>query len=443
MKVLFVYLNLETANLKHFPVGIGTLSAYIKQFGHSTECLYINDTVMQDDDILSFVGNYDPDLIAFSVVTHQWIYVQEYAALIKTKFQVPIICGGAHPTFNPEDVISDPNINLLCIGEGEYPLADLLERMEQGGDLASIPNIWVKNEQGDIFSNEPRHLIDDLDLIPFPDRDILPFQEIVDSCKTEPVIMASRGCPYNCTFCSNSAYKAIYKGKGSWVRQRSPENVIEEIRDMNNRYDISTLNFYDECFGYNKKWIKQFCKLYKEEFNFPFGCFIRAETMDRETFHMMADAGLSLIYIGVESGNDDLRQNIMNRKVSDERIIAACQDAQAEGIQVWTYNIVGVPGETVETIEETMELNRKINPHFVSVSLFQPMPGTKLYDECVEKQYFSGLTISKNLYDDFSLNLPTISHEELITKFKEFQALSDEIRIAHEKNGEKLYLVDI
>jgi len=240
MKVLFVYLNLETSNVKHFPPGMGILSAFIKKSGHLAECLYVNED-MQDDFILASIGKCHPDLIAFSVVTHQWAQVKKYAALIKTKFQAPIICGGAHPTFNPKEVISDPSINLACVGEGEYPLKDLLDRLNTGEDLSSIPNIWAKNDQGDVFENEPRPLIKDLDTIPFADRSILPFQEIIDSCNTEPVIMASRGCPYNCTFCSNSAYKAIYKGKGSWVRQRSPENVIEEIRQINKDYNINPL----------------------------------------------------------------------------------------------------------------------------------------------------------------------------------------------------------
>ncbi len=435
-------MNLETSNVMHFPPGIGVLSAMAKKYGHETKCLYVNSE-MSADEVLAFIGEYDPNLIGFSVVTHQWAHVKEYAALIKTKFKAPIICGGAHPTFHPEEVVADPSINFACVGEGEFALIDVLERMENGGDLASIPNIWVKNEDGTIFPNEPRHLIEDLDIVPFPDRDILPFQKIVDSCNTEPVIMASRGCPYSCTFCSNSAFKALYRGKGHWVRQRSPENVIAEIREMNEKFKINTLNFYDECFGYQRKWIKRFCELYKEEFGFPFGCFIRAESMDRETFHLMAEAGLKLIYLGVESGNENLRRNVMNRKVGDDRIIQACRDAQAEGIQVWTYNIVGIPGETVETIDEAMELNRKINPHFVSISLFQPLPGTKLHDLCVEKNYFSGTTESKSFYDDSFLNLPTITHKELMAKFREFQALSNEIRLAHEAKGEKIFLADI
>lgn len=441
MRVLFVYVNIESHNVRHFPQGIGILSAVLKQNGHQTDMFYIDEEI-HEDVLLSYVGNYDPHLIAFSVVTSQWQFAQKYAAIIKKKFQAPILCGGAHPTFDPSGVISDPNVNMVCVGEGEYPLLDVLDRMENGGDLSSIPNIWVKNEEGRVFSNPIRPLIADLDTLPFTDRGIMDYQSIINGCNTEPVIMSSRGCPYNCTFCSNSAIKTLYKGKGRYVRQRSPENVIAEIRAMREKYEFNTLNFYDECFGYKQDWIKRFCELYKAEFRYPFGCFIRAEASDAETFKMMADAGLSLIYLGIESGNEQLRRNVMNRKVGDERIIKACREAQAAGIQVWTYNIVGIPGETVETIEEAMNLNRLINPHFVSVSIFQPLPGTKLHDVCVENNYIQR-EYKGSFYDDSTLVLPTITREDLLAKYREFQALSMEIRLAHEARGEKIFLADV
>jgi len=441
MRVLFVYVNIESHSLKHFPQGIGILSAVLKKNGYETDMLYIDEHI-NDDILLSHIGNYDPHLIAFSVVTAQWQFVQKFAAVIKTKFKAPILCGGAHPTFDPEDTISDPSINMVCVGEGEYPLLDVLDRMKNGGDLSSIPNIWVKNDEGQVFKNPVRELIADLDSLPFTDRSIMDYQEVINKSNTEPVIMSSRGCPYNCTFCSNSAIKALYRGKGRYVRQRSPENVIAEIRAMREKYEFNTLNFYDECFGYNKKWIMRFCELYKAEFRYPFGCFIRAEASDAETFEMMADAGLSLIYLGVESGNEHLRKNVMNRKVDDSRIIKACREAQAAGIQVWTFNIVGIPGETVETIDEAMNLNRLINPHFVSVSIFQPLAGTKLYDVCVENNYIQR-DYKGSFYDDTVLTLPTITHEDLLKKYKEFQALSMEIRLAHEAKGDKIFLADI
>lgn len=441
MRVLFVYVNIESHSLRHFPQGIGILSAVIKKNGHETDLLYIDD-YMDDDQLLSYVGNYDPHLIAFSVVTAQWQFVKKFLAVIKTKFQAPILCGGAHPTFDPEDTISDPNVNMICVGEGEYALLDVLERMKHGGDLSSIPNIWVKNEAGDVFRNPVRDLVADLDSLPFTDRSIMDYQDIIDKCNTEPVIMSSRGCPYNCTFCSNSAIKALYRGKGRYVRQRSPESLIAEIRAMREQYEFNTLNFYDECFGYNKKWVARFCELYKAEFGYPFGCFIRAEASDRETFQIMADAGLKLIYMGVESGNEHLRKNVMNRKVDDSRIIQACRDAQAAGIQVWTFNIVGIPGETVETIDEAMNLNRLINPHFVSVSIFQPLAGTKLHEICIENNYIQNC-YKGSFYDDTVLVLPTISHEDLMRKYREFQALSLEIRLAHEARGERIFLADI
>jgi radical SAM superfamily enzyme YgiQ (UPF0313 family) len=441
MKVLFIYLNLGTKNVRHYPFSVGCLSAFVKEHGHETEMLYLNED-MAEEDFLYLVWKSNPDLIAFSAVTHQWLHARRYARIVKSKLDIPIICGGSHPTFMPEEVISEPSINMVCVGEGEYALLEVLDRMERKDDLSIIPNIWVKNEKGTVFRNGIRELIHELDTLPYPDREILNFQEVVSGCNTEPVFMTARGCPYNCTFCSNSALKRLYRGKGRYVRQRSPENAVREISQLRDRYEFDTLNFYDELFGYDRKWLRRFCQIYKSEIGYPFGCFIRAETMDRETFHMMREAGLTLIYLGVESGNETLRRKVMNRKVSDERIIRACRDAQAEGIQVWTYNIVGIPGETVETIREAMQLNRIINPHFASVSIFQPLPGTRLYEECVENNYIKK-DYDCSFYEDTVLELPTISREDLLQGYKEFHELSYEIRMAHEKRGDKIFLADI
>ena len=441
MKVLFIYHNISTKNVRHFPYGIGTLSAHLKRHGHETDLLFIQDQI-SDDDLLGKVGEVSPGLIAFSTVTLQWRFTVAYSRTIKKVFDVPIICGGPHPTYSPEAVISEKNINMLCIGEGEHALLDVVERLENGGDLSIIPNIWVKNEVGTIFRNDIRELISDLDAIEFPDREILPYQEIIDESKSEPIFITSRGCPYDCTFCSNSAFKSLYRGKGKYVRQRSPENIIEEIAQMRERYEFSTLNFYDEAFGFNRKWLKRFCELYSSEHGYPFGAFIRAETMDRETFHLLRKAGLTLIYIGVESGNESIRRETMNRHVDNDRILQACRDAQAEGIQVWTFNMVGVPGETVDTIEETMELNRIINPHFACVSMYQPFPGTKMYEVCRENGYISK-DYPTSLYDDSVLCLQTITPPQLMKKFIEFQSVANEMRMRHEANGDKIFLVDM
>jgi anaerobic magnesium-protoporphyrin IX monomethyl ester cyclase len=441
LKVLFVYHNLGTKNIRHFPFSVGTLSAFLKKHGHETETLYLQDEIPEED-FLYLVWISKADLIAFSTVTHQWQYTRKYARIIKTRLDIPIICGGSHPTFASEEVINEPSINMLCVGEGEYALLEVLERMESKSDLSTIPNIWVKNEKGTVFRNGTRELIHDLDTLPFPDREIVPFQDIITNCNTEPVFMSSRGCPYNCTFCSNSAMKRLYSGKGRYVRQRSPENVIREIGELKDRYRFTGLNFYDECFGYNRHWLKSFCDMYKSEIDYPFGCFIRAETMDRETFHMMRQAGLALIYLGIESGNEELRRKVMNRQVSDERIIRACRDAQAEGIQVWTYNIVGIPGETIDTIGQAMELNRVVNPHFVSVSIYQPLPGTKLYEECVKNNYIKK-DYACSFYEDTVLELPTITREDLLKGYREFQELSRDIRMGHEKRGDTIFLADI
>ena len=441
MKILFIYCNIETNNIRHFPFGIGTLSSFVKRHGHETELLYLQQEMHQDE-ILNFVGKSNPDIIGFSVVSMQWEAVLKYARIIKSVFKVPVICGGPHPTFLPEEVIGQDAVDMICMGEGEYALLDVMDRMATGGDLSTIPNIWVKNEQGQVFKNSIRQLVEDLDALPWPDRDIMPFQDVLDESKSEPIFITSRGCPYNCKFCSNSAIKTLYKGKGRYIRQRTPENVIQEIVDLRKNYRFDSLNFYDEAFGYNRKWITKFCTLYKEKVDLPFGAFIRAESVDREIFHIMAEAGLKLIYIGVESGNEQIRRSVMNRKMSNETIIKACRDAQAEGIQVWTFNMVGVPGETVDTIKDTMELNRVINPHFASVSIYQPMPGTEMYEYCKENNYIVQ-NYSTSLYNGSILNLPTISRQDLHAMFQDFQQLSQKMKLEHEKKGDAIFLVDM
>lgn len=441
MKVLFIYHNIGTKNIRHLPYGIGILSSHLKRHGHDTELLYLQDDIA-DDALIEHISRVNPGLIAFSTVTMQWRYTRDFSRVIKKMFDVPIICGGPHPTYLPEVVIQEPAINMICIGEGEYALLDVVNRMENKGDLSTIPNIWVKNEAGTVFRNPIRDLIENLDSLEFPDRSFFPYQDVIDESKSEPIFITSRGCPYDCTFCSNSAIKALYRGKGRYVRQRSPENVIQEIQGLKETYRFSTLNFYDEAFGFNRKWVSHFCEMYSAEIGYPFGAFIRAETMDKETLHLLSRAGLRLIYLGVESGNAAIRRNVMNRQVSNDQILQTCRDARSEGIQIWTFNMVGVPGETVDTIRETMALNRIINPHFASVSIYQPFPGTKMYELCRENGYIEK-DYSTSLYENSVLKLPTLSQEHLMQGFREFQSLAQEMREEHEKNGDAIFLVDL
>ena len=443
MKILFIFTNIDTRNLRHYPIGVGLLSAYLKRHNHETSLLYVQDGVSKGR-LLARVREEGPDLIAFSTVTLQWRYTKKYARMIRKRFNIPIICGGIHPTFMPEEVLAEPSVDMVCIGEGEAPLLDVVNALESGSGVSGIANIWSRDDKGRIVRNPVREPLRNMDELPFRDFDIMPIQDLINESKSEPVFITGRGCPYNCRYCSNTAIKKLYQGKGEYMRQRSPENVIREIGEMKSRYRFETLNFYDESFGYDREWLKRFCDMYKQEFHMSFGALIRAETMDRSTLRLMAEAGLAIIYLGVESGNDDIRRNVMGRKVGKQQIIQTCRDAQAEGVQVWTYNMVGLPGETVETIRESIELNRIIDPHFVSISIFQPLPGTPLYDECVRNRYLKKPVHSAtNFYDGASLNLPTISRKKLMAGFREFQAVADEIKLSREARGERIYLADI
>jgi len=441
VKVLFLYFNIQLSPIRHYPFGIGALSAFVKQRGHDTQVLYLNKK-MEPDPFIAALSVADPDIIAISAVSHQWQFVKEYAGLIKARCPVPIVCGGIHATFMPEEVIAEESIDMLCMGEGEPSFGELLDRLAAGKDLLGTPNFWIKDRQGKVHKTGVAPVIEDLDGLSYVDRGIVPFQTFIDESKTEPVFMTSRGCPYRCSYCSNSALRDLYRGKGRYLRRRSPENVIQEIREVRARYDFHTLNFYDECFTGDRDWLMRFGDLYEKAFAYPFGCFVRPGTIDREMFGRLRKAGLTIIYLGIESGNETLRKKVLNREISDEMIIQTCREAKEAGVQIWTFNMVGIPGETVETIDQAMALNRRINPNFACVFIFQPLPGTRLFDACRRKNYIKHFQYHKFI-DDPVLNLPTISHDELMASYRKFQDLSRQMRMAHERNGDGVFLVDL
>ena len=178
MKVLFIYPDICIASGR-FQEGIGYMSAVLKKAGHSTSLLHIEKELSRKE-LWDSVGSFAPDLIGFSATTNQYPYVEQYAGWVKERFDVPIVCGGIHPTMSPEEVIADKHIDMVCIGEGEYPLLELADGLENGKNICGIKNLWVK-EAGTVHRNEMRPLIANLDELPFPDRDLFRYGDMLET----------------------------------------------------------------------------------------------------------------------------------------------------------------------------------------------------------------------------------------------------------------------
>lgn len=425
MRVLFIYPNQSTYMPPHYHHGIGILSAMLKKEGHETGLL-VYDSPVEQDKLISDVKSFSPHVIGFSATTNQYKHAREYASWIKDRMKVITVIGGVHATMAPDSVIEHTEWDFLIQGEAEEAIVELVSALEADKHPSTIPNIWLR--RGDkIFNNEPRPLIENLDSLPFSDREIFDEEHLLRGSRGAMAILASRGCPFGCSYCCNPAYRRLYRGKGTWVRRRSIENIIEEIKLLASAYPIKLLYFDDDVFTLDKKWLLDFLEIYKKDIKLPFRVNVRVETIDRETLFALKEAGCDMIQIGVEHGDENFRKEILNRRMSNEQIENVFRWAQEADIRTWSFNMIGFPGETVQSARSTIEINRKLKPDHLQISVFNPYPGTELYELCLQKGYFSenARTTDGFFNPEFPLELPTISKEELKALHREMVELSE------------------
>jgi hypothetical protein len=225
-------------------------------------------------------------------------------------------------------------------------------------------------------------------------------------------------------------------GNRNWVRQRPMDDVLAEIEALHRRFPaMRSLIFMDEVFTTKKKWVREFCAAYKARFKTPFQVFLRIESVDREMMEWMKDAGLYSIIVGVESGNERIRREVLNRHMSNEQIIRVFKWADELGLETWDFNMIGVPGDTEATIRDTMELNRRIRPHHLQISIFYPFPGTPLYEQCVRDGYTKVDESTSVFHSKPVLDLPTVSRDRVLALHKEFVALGHQIEAEKSAQG--------
>jgi anaerobic magnesium-protoporphyrin IX monomethyl ester cyclase len=420
MKIMFVFteLNQKFGALRS-QHGLASLSAILKQktraeigFSYFAESL---DLGKWEEDLRCF----QPDLIGFYSTAEQFHFVKTLIESVPRP--VFTLCGGPHPTCYPLCLESIPRLDAICIGEGEYALLDLVRALETDRDYTTVRNLWVR-KNGNIIRNETRPFIAELDELPFEDRELFNTQEAIDKYGFSQLrIMASRGCPFSCTYCSNKRTSKTQLGR--YVRFRSADHILGEITAIKSKYHFEEIFFDDDIFMMNREIVEEFCSRYPQEVGKPFVFCGRVEACHKDILTMLREAGGRRIDFGLESGHEDLRRTIMKRKMSNRQIIEATRLARSVGLQVKTLNMVGLPEETPEKFQETVKINQEINPDVVSISIFYPYPGTELYDYCREKNY---LDPQESLPENYVsrreslLELPGFSKEEIARCFRWF-----------------------
>jgi len=373
-KFLFVQDNGVNEN-----IGVMSIAGMLKAHGHHVDLIIVDE---HRNDYLQRISDCDPDIIGFSFMTGNRRWAYETARHIKLAMNTPIIFGGVHSTLFPEDV-DFSYVDYVCIGEGEYPTLELMNKLQANEDCSTIENLWVKHEGG-IKKNPLRNLIEDFDALPLPYREIYYKYKFIRDLPIKRFI-SGVGCPYNCTFCHNPLERQIFRGKGRHVRKKSPERVIEEIKQVKNSYVLKRVHFSDDLFVLDKKWLSRFLSLYRQEIAVPFSCNIRIDQVDENTIRDMKQSNCWGISFGIESGSEYIRNVILKKNLKEKDIVDNAAIIRKYGIKTIVTNLMGLPGETIDDAFETIALNQKIKVNYIRANVLVPYPKTEIVDYAIEK----------------------------------------------------------
>jgi len=385
------------------PLGLAWLAAVLEQQGHEAVILDAHAERVGFDQLPQRLGELGTfDLVGITATTPLINNALEIARMVKIILpQTRVVLGGVHPTVLPAEVLAEKAVDVVVRGEGENTIVDLAAEKT----LDEIEGISFRIGH-DVRHNPDRDLIADLDSLPMPAYHLLPMDKYypaAGAAKRLPAssMLATRGCPGRCTFC--------YRLFGQKLRVRSGTKVAHEIKFLQDRYGIREICFYDDTFTISKKEVRSFCHALSDlNMNLTWSCFSRVDTVDEDMLTMMKHAGCHQIMYGIESANAAILENI-GKRADLNKAEHAVQITKKVGIDVRGAFMLGNPGETLETMKETLALAVRLNPEVAIFNITTPFPGTQMHAWADENGYLT----TRN-WDDYDLskpvmNLPTVS----------------------------------
>ena len=398
MRVLFLYSVGHAASqdrpletMDQIQSGIAYISALLKQHGHQTDLLVVSHhgTKHNAHIVRRRVAAFRPDIVGFYAVATEFAYVLSVARFIRSIApKCYLLIGGPHVTLCPEEAMAGP-FDAVCIGEGESPSLELVTQVDQGQTPSNIPNLWLRRGS-EVQKNPTRPFLQDLDALPYPDR--APWLKYMQYPVSRPSLLLGRGCPFECTYCSNHALKKVASGR--YARMRSAASIIAEIVDLTSWYRYTEppeIYFEVETFAVDLDWTLEVCRRLKElngrlaeplRYGVNLRVFHNLQT--ERLFAAMAEANFAFVNIGLEAGSERVRREVLQRNYSNNDIIRTVMAARRHGLRVNFFNMIGLPGETREEHLETVGMNRLCQPDKHYTGIFFPYPGTDLYQRCKE-----------------------------------------------------------
>lgn len=448
MKILQVYPNIRGMNM--LPPAIALFTAILRKKGHIVGLFDSTDFPNPEDDHfnsdkekeanlnvrpfddtllkISYTDNdvfdafekavleFQPDLMAMSCTEDMFpigIRLLERTAHL----HIPTLLGGVFPTFAPDLVLTHPEVDMVCIGEGEHVVAELCDRIDRREPYEDIPGLWVK--RNGMIQRNPMGPAVDINSNPLLDLSIFnegrmyrPMQGRV--WRMFP-LETHRGCPYTCTYCNSPSQLEKYKKETgtNFFRKKNFEKIREEIIHLRDNYHAEAFYFWaDTFFAYSDKEFDEFVEMYSE-FKIPFWCQTRPETVTYDRVKNLADVGMFRMAFGIEHGNDEFRRRVLKRNVSNETIVNNLKIVNKVGVPFSVNNILGLPYETRELTFDTIELNRHIDADGMNAYSFSPFHGTHLREIAEKEGFIAPGLIARSLTKPTMLQMPQYPPEQI------------------------------
>lgn len=402
----------------YFPLGLASVAGSLLAEGYKVEVLDINAHRWSPGEIKEQLRQADFDWIGLTGLITEYNQVKWLAAT--AKFYHPdkqVVLGGGLATSVPELILEDTAVDIVVMGEGEQTAVELAQAIETGRPLEDVPGIAFRRN-GQVHLTPPRSPIADLDNLPptawhlFPVDIYARAERLGFEFPARTInLITGRGCPYRCSYCFHGIFGYEY-------RTRSPQKVVDEILFLKERYHLDGILFSDDTFTLKRDWVEEFCELLQRpRAEFKWACNGRVNLVDRELLTLMKHSGCCSIFYGIESGSQKIL-NEMNKGVTVEQTTRAIQWSREAGLDVHGYFIIGSPGETQETVHETIKFCQR-NGLSLGLSIATPLPGTEWFEQAVS----SGKVIDvRKLVSQWAIwndgivaNLSSLSNEELMT----------------------------
>lgn len=364
------------------PLGLTYIAACVEKYtDHQIEILDTHVERMNYEQINNEIRKRNPDIVGIQTMTFTLIDVLLTARIVKgLDKNIPVILGGPHVNIYPEETISNPEIDFLVLGEGEYVFCDLINALFQKKDLSKIKGIVYKRN-GEIINTGKREFITNLDSLPFPARHLVPYQKYYSVlAKRTPIttMMTSRGCPFKCIFCDRPQLGKIF-------RYRSSESVVDEMEECA-RMGIKEMFLYDDTFSINKKRVIDICEeILRRNLRIIWDIRARVDTIDEKILKKLKLAGCERIHYGVEAGTQEVL-NTLRKGITLSQAENAIRWSKEAGITTLAYFMIGNPKESREQIEETIKFALRIKPDYVHIAITTPFPATELYRNGLERK---------------------------------------------------------